>query len=233
MPRACNIPYCREQFVFAITAKDPSSICLSPPDKIKPSNQITSAEGYLGNIAIQLEVSAPSARLTPMRGKIWTQPSFAQSSAANLTGNMYYEIHPQIWGQGIMSEAFVEVLRFAMEEVGCSRVITNPMDKNEASIKICVRSGMRQTGIKRDAFFGKRQAFHEISRKEWWARNRPGDPITDAWGGKEVCRWCLNFRLAPPTIRCTSCEWARYCSRECQRADRVRKGGHQEECDHC
>lgn len=48
MPRACNIPYCREQFVFAITAKDPSSICLSPPDKIKPSNQITSAEGYLG-----------------------------------------------------------------------------------------------------------------------------------------------------------------------------------------
>lgn len=37
-------------------------------------------------------------------------------------GKMFYEIHPQLWGQGIMSEAFVEVLRFAMEEVGCAVV---------------------------------------------------------------------------------------------------------------
>lgn len=36
---------------------------------------------------------------------------------------MFYEIHPQLWGQGIMSEAFAEVLRFAMEEVGCNLVI--------------------------------------------------------------------------------------------------------------
>lgn len=39
-----------------------------------------------------------------------------------LVGKMFYEVHPQLWGQGIMSEAFVEVLRFAMEEVGCTLV---------------------------------------------------------------------------------------------------------------
>lgn len=42
---------------------------------------------------------------------------------------MFFEIHPQLWGnvslssmsadkQGIVSEAFVEVLRFAFEELG-------------------------------------------------------------------------------------------------------------------
>lgn len=35
-----------------------------------------------------------------------------------MVGALYYEIHPQLWGQGIMSEAFAEVLRFAFEEVG-------------------------------------------------------------------------------------------------------------------
>ena len=39
---------------------------------------------------------------------------------------MFYEIHPQIWDQGIMSEAFSEVLRFAMEEVGCCKVTVSP-----------------------------------------------------------------------------------------------------------
>ena len=39
---------------------------------------------------------------------------------------MFYEIHPQIWDQGIMSEAFSEVLRFAMEEVGCCKVLVSP-----------------------------------------------------------------------------------------------------------
>lgn len=45
-----------------------------------------------------------------------------------------------------------------------------------------------------------------------------------------MCR-CLNFRLAPPTFQCSGCEWAKYCSRECQRADWVRKRGHREECN--
>lgn len=70
--------------------------------------------------------------------------------------------------------------------------------------------------------------------------------MTDHWAGKEVCRWsvsaasgrcsadvdrCLNFRLAPPSIRCHRCEWAKYCSRECQWADWVESRGHQDECD--
>jgi RimJ/RimL family protein N-acetyltransferase len=35
---------------------------------------------------------------------------------------MFYELHPQLWNQGIMSEAFAEVMRYAFEVVGCTEV---------------------------------------------------------------------------------------------------------------
>jgi hypothetical protein len=38
---------------------------------------------------------------------------------------MFYELHPQLWGKGIMSEAFTEVLRFAMEEVGVDLMVVS------------------------------------------------------------------------------------------------------------
>jgi RimJ/RimL family protein N-acetyltransferase len=43
-----------------------------------------------------------------------------------LRGDMFYEIHPQLWNKGIMSEAFDEVLRFAIETVGCVKVVVSP-----------------------------------------------------------------------------------------------------------
>jgi hypothetical protein len=100
--------------------------------------------------------------------------------------------------------------------------------------------------------YGKPQLFHEITRDEWWARNRPGREIKSPWEGKEACRWsvhdsihrhlpfgsradaavrCMDSRLSEPTVQCSRCDWARYCSRECQRADWVWTEGHQAECD--
>jgi RimJ/RimL family protein N-acetyltransferase len=40
---------------------------------------------------------------------------------------MFFEIHPQLWGRGIMKEAFEEVVRFAMEDVGCSKLKVCPL----------------------------------------------------------------------------------------------------------
>ncbi|ODN99137.1 hypothetical protein I350_07293 [Cryptococcus amylolentus CBS 6273] len=117
----------REEYVFAITAVDPSLIEIKPPGNIKITNRITSAEGYLGNIALSLSFKNPSSSsFLPKKGEVFTQPTFAQLHQAGLTGKMFYEIHPQLWGQGIMGEAFVEVLRFAMEEVGCAVVQASP-----------------------------------------------------------------------------------------------------------
>jgi hypothetical protein len=45
----------REEYVFAITAKDPGSgvIQVGPPGQIKITNRINSTEGYLGESRLQ------------------------------------------------------------------------------------------------------------------------------------------------------------------------------------
>jgi hypothetical protein len=124
MPRI--LPYgeaaCREEYVFAITAREPGSIALGPPGQIKITNRISSIEGYLGNFALRLEAKNPGPTLLPRPGKVYRQPTFAETEEVGLVGKIFYEIHPQLWGQGLMSEAFTEVLRFAFEEVGCTAV---------------------------------------------------------------------------------------------------------------
>jgi hypothetical protein len=50
MPRIVPTPdtTCREEFVFAITAKEPGSLTIGPPGQIKITNRINSTDGYLG-----------------------------------------------------------------------------------------------------------------------------------------------------------------------------------------
>ncbi|WVF68525.1 hypothetical protein IAT40_003293 [Kwoniella sp. CBS 6097] len=220
----------RDEFIFAITAIKSGEFEVKPPGNIRITNRISNAEGYLGNIALSLEYRNLSPSHLPQKGKVYTQPTFKDMEKAGVVGKMFYEIHPQLWGQGIMSEAFEEVLRFGIEEVGCTVIASDPTTGNDPSVKLCTKNGMKYTKtVPND--MNRPQLFHEISREEWWARNRPGKELSDHWGGKEVCRWCMNFRLIPPTIQCSYCDWAKYCSRECQRADWVLKGGHQAECD--
>lgn len=206
-----------------------------------------------------------------------------------------------MWGQGLASEAFGEVLRFAFEEVGCVRVSADPTSTAKASIALCEKFGMKFARESSENSYGRPQLFHEITRGEWFAKFRgwrgdtsgasgagdeggegaeedkaqtdehahdhehghehgdghdhghdhehdehgccPGhdhekptplppsavDVGPGPWAGREVCRWCTDFRVRP-VIKC-QCGWAKYCSRECQRADWVWRGGHQGECD--
>lgn len=210
----------RDEYVFAITAKEGSGISPGPGNNLKGGSRITNAEGYLGNIALTLEGSG----LEPQEGQIWRHPTFAQTSAGKLKAKMFYEIHPQMWGQGIASEAFGEVLRYAMEEVGCTLVAADPTVGNEASIRLCTKHGMKF--VRECTDYAKPQLFYEITREEWF--KNAGKEIKGGWEGKVACRWCTDPRRRA-AIEC-KCGWARYCSRECQRADWVWKGGHQSEC---
>ncbi|EIW71380.1 hypothetical protein TREMEDRAFT_42784 [Tremella mesenterica DSM 1558] len=220
----------REEYIFAITARNPDEITLSSGDQLKASNRISDAKGYLGNIALRLDLHG---NLFPIPGQPALHPTFQQCDEAGLTGTLFYEIHPQLWGQGLMREAFREVVRFAMEEVGCESVLSDPMVGNEASIRLCLAIGMHLIKETTENPYGKHQLVHSISRAEWYRLNRPELNLSEVgkghWGGKEVCRWCLNPRLWNPVVGC-KCGWARYCSRECQRADWVWVGGHGTEC---
>lgn len=84
--------------------------------------------GPAGNIALALESSGgPISRrpLEPQPGQPHNHPTFEQATRAKLVASMFYELHPQVWGMGLMSEAFGEVLRFAMEDVGCVKVVVS------------------------------------------------------------------------------------------------------------
>lgn len=137
---------CREEYVFAITAREPASLTIGPPGQIKITNRINSTDGYLGmcplcfavsanaerykyitlttigNFAIRLGTADPSVSLFPQPKRVFTHSTFAETTQAKLVGKVFYELHPQLWGQGLMSEAFTEILRFAFEEVGCTVV---------------------------------------------------------------------------------------------------------------
>lgn len=71
---------------------------------------------------MQLSTDNPESMLFPRPKEIYRHPTFEQTAQAGLLGKVFYEIHPQLWGQGLMSEAFAETLRFAFEEVGCKLV---------------------------------------------------------------------------------------------------------------
>ena len=66
------------------------------------------------------------------------------------------------------------------------------MTTNRASIKLCEKNGMRHTKTNRDNEYRKPQAFHEITRDEWWMRHQRGDEIKDKFGGRPTCRWYVT-----------------------------------------
>lgn len=117
---------------------------------------------------------------------MYAHPSFADTAAAKLEGKLFYELHPQVWGQGLASEAFAEVLRFAFEEVGCVRVSADPTSSAKASIALCEKHGMRFARESSDNGFGKPQLFHEITRGEWFRRNRGVEGAATASAASEA-----------------------------------------------
>ncbi|KAL7425172.1 hypothetical protein Q5752_000860 [Cryptotrichosporon argae] len=221
--------HCRDAYIFAITLQDPSAATLNPPGKVKPANRLTSAEGYIGNIGLALSQQKTEAVLMPVAGRPFAMPSLVDTAAAGLDGSLFYELHPQLHGQGLMGEAVAAVLRFAVEDAGCARVYADPTRGNEASVALCTRNGLQYERESTDNAYGKPQLFYRISRQEWFDRNRAG-VVLDHHGGQSVCRWCMDPRAPPPTFQCEHCDWARYCSRECQYADWALDGGHQAEC---
>jgi len=123
-----------------------------------------------------------------------------------------------------MNEAMKEILRFAFEDVGVESISLDPTEGNTASIKLATRHGFQFTH--RSTTESKPQLWHTLTRDTWASVHAVPQPgPTDRWGGKLVCRWCLNPG-AEELVKCGYCDWGRWCSRECQRADWVWIGGH-------
>jgi [ribosomal protein S5]-alanine N-acetyltransferase len=60
-----------------------------------------------------------------------------------------YEIHPDYWGRGYMSEAALRVLSYGFDEMDLTRVGAIVFLENEASSHLLMKTGFQQEGILR------------------------------------------------------------------------------------
>ncbi|MFF0268903.1 GNAT family N-acetyltransferase [Kribbella sp. NPDC004536] len=80
------------------------------------------------------------------------------TSTEQRTGELGYVFHPESHGHGYAAEASVELLRLGFEELGLHRIIARLDARNDGSVKLLNRLGLRQ-----EAHFVK----NEYLKGEW------------------------------------------------------------------
>lgn len=108
-------------------------------------------------------------------GRLIGAMGFPWVDAKNRRGEIGYVIARPYWGQGLVPEAVVRVLRFAFTEMGLNRVECCHFLPNEKSGRVMQKAGMRFEGIARERFFAKGRFWdvkqYAILKKEWEKRS--------------------------------------------------------------
>jgi ribosomal-protein-alanine N-acetyltransferase len=72
-------------------------------------------------------------------------------------GAIGYDLHPDYWRQGIMTEAVTELTRFGFEDAGLPRIEAFVMLDNIASVRLLEKIGYTEEGVLRQYMFFKGQ----------------------------------------------------------------------------
>jgi len=121
---------------------------------------------------LQLALELPASSDAPAR--VIGDSYFTLASLENSKGEIGWTLHPDFVGHGYASEAARAVLAIAFERIGLHRVVAELDPRNDASIALCKRLGMRE-----EAYFVKDLWFrgdwgdtgmYAILREEWIAR---------------------------------------------------------------
>lgn len=123
---------------------------------------------------LQLALELPATEDSPAR--VIGDSYFSLSEIENSRGVIGWTLHPDFAGQGYAAEAARAVLALAFDTIGLHRVFAELDPRNESSIALCLRLGMRE-----EAFFVKDLWFkgewadtgmYAILREEWAAQSR-------------------------------------------------------------
>lgn len=63
------------------------------------------------------------------------------------TAETGFDLHPDFWGQGLMSEALPAVLRYGFQALQLRRIRANTLPGNKRSQRVLVRCGFRDCGL--------------------------------------------------------------------------------------
>lgn len=89
----------------------------------------------------------------------------------NNSAEIGYDLAKRHWGQGLMTEALVPMLRFGFERMGLNRIEADVTVGNEASVRVLAKLGFREEGVLRQRGFWK-GAYHDLRlfsllHREW------------------------------------------------------------------
>jgi RimJ/RimL family protein N-acetyltransferase len=97
-------------------------------------------------------------------------------SAEHRTGEIGYVFNPEYHGRGYATESAELLLRLAFEEFGMHRVIARLELRNEASVRLLERLGMRREAhfVENELVKGEWQSelVYALLDREWRARGR-------------------------------------------------------------
>jgi len=121
---------------------------------------------------LQLALELPATADAPAR--VIGDSYFTIVSAKNLGAEIGWTMHPDFMGHGYASEAASAILALAFGRLGLHRVAANLDPRNDASIALCLRLGMRKEAhFVEDLWFKGEWAdtgMYAILHEEWLAR---------------------------------------------------------------
>jgi RimJ/RimL family protein N-acetyltransferase len=110
-------------------------------------------------------------------GRVIGDVYFTIKSAANATGEIGWTLHPDHAGQGYVTEAAGAVLEIAFTDLRLHRVRAELDPRNDASLALCKRLGMREEAYFVEDLWSKGAwgdtAIYAILDREW----RRSDPL--------------------------------------------------------
>ena len=99
---------------------------------------------------------------------------FVDISTRNNSAGIGYEIHPDHWNKGIITEAVAEILRHGFTDRAFHRIWAMTYPGNTASQKVLEKNGFQYEGTTRESAFEKGEYVDEaifgILRSEWLNR---------------------------------------------------------------
>lgn len=106
-------------------------------------------------------------------GRVLGDMYITVKSAENQTIELGWTFHPDAHGQGYASECAAALLRLAFEQMGAHRVIAELDPRNDRSIRLCRRLGMREEALFREDLWFKGEwadtGVYAILAREWSA----------------------------------------------------------------
>lgn len=108
-------------------------------------------------------------------GRVIGDVYFTIKSTVNATGEIGWTLHPDFAGQGYMTEAAGAILEIAFAGLRLHRVFANLDPRNDSSIALCKRLGMRQEAHFVEDLWFKGEwagtAIYAILDREWPPRS--------------------------------------------------------------